>query len=142
MATKKRWVELDEYSDTQIDGAKLSRDIQRVLVELESKGFDLVAITPVLSGQYGYADYSGGGIGTASTCASWGFSVTSGVTVTARKVPKSARPFPASQRRGGRLPGLCGSILREGRPRDHTRGVPLNRAGMTSRRRRREPAVA
>jgi hypothetical protein len=90
MATKKRWVELDEYSDTQIDGAKLSRDIQRVLVELESKGFDLVAITPVLSGQYGYADYSGGGIGTASTCASWGFSVTSGVTVTARKVPKSA----------------------------------------------------
>lgn len=85
MSVKRRWVEIDEYSDTQIDGARLSRDTQSVLDQLESQEFDVMAITPVTSGHYGWTDYSSAMNGGAPTCASWGFGATSGVMLTAKK---------------------------------------------------------
>lgn len=84
---KKRWVELNEWSDEKIDGNRLTRDLEKALNQLESEGFEVMNITPVLSGKYSWTGYSrsGAGSGAADTCASWGFSITEGVVVTAKK---------------------------------------------------------
>ena len=84
---KKRWVELNEYRDDYIDGVRLSRDTEKALNQLESEGFDILNITPVMSGQYSWTKYgtSGPNSGAAPTCASWGYSVTEGLMVTAKK---------------------------------------------------------
>lgn len=84
----KRWVELDEYSENRIDGARLSEDTNKILNQLQSEGFEVLSITPVISGEYSWTGYSksaGASAGAASTCASWGYSFTEGVMVTARK---------------------------------------------------------
>ncbi len=84
---KKRWVELNEYRDDRIDGARLSQDTELALNQLEAEGFEVLSITPVISGNYSWTNYSKSSVnsGAASTCASWGYSVTEGVIVTARK---------------------------------------------------------
>ena len=84
---KRRWVVLNEDSEDSIDGARLSRDTEKVLNQLESEGFDVLNITPVISGQYSWTRYdkSTPQSGAADTCASWGYSVTEGVMVTAKK---------------------------------------------------------
>lgn len=83
---KKRWIELDEYRDDIINGAELSRNTEKVLNQLESEGFDVLSITPVISGSYGWQPYSKSvGIGSADTCASYGYSYTEGFIVIAKK---------------------------------------------------------
>lgn len=83
---KKRWIELDEYRQDMIDGARLSRDIEKVLNQLESEGYYLLEITPVISGHYSWERYAWvNGSSAPDTCASWGYSYTQGVMVTARK---------------------------------------------------------
>ena len=91
-AKKKRWVELDSYVDDRIDGGRLARDTETVLNQIESAGYEVLTITPVLSGRsdvipYAQHTVSRGGV---DTCASWGFSVTEGVMVTAKKAPDGA----------------------------------------------------
>lgn len=84
---KRRWVELNENRDDCIDGARLTRDTEKFLNQLESEGFDVLSITPVISGHYSWTNYSNSipQSGAAATCASWGYSVTEGVMVTAKK---------------------------------------------------------
>ena len=82
---KKRWIELDAYRDDMIDGARISRDIEKALNQLESEEFDVLSITPVISGAYNWKNYSSSNNGSAHTCASYGYSVTEGVIVIARK---------------------------------------------------------
>ncbi|MGH8601834.1 MAG: hypothetical protein ACREXR_03350 [Gammaproteobacteria bacterium] len=86
---KKRWVELNEYHDHIIDGKKLSADIKKAIDILTENGFTVHEITPVLSGRYSWSDYGRSNQGGAPTCASWGYSVTEGVVITAKKVNKT-----------------------------------------------------
>lgn len=63
-----------------IDGDRLCRDTEKVLNQLESEGFDVLTITPVTSGNYGWTHYNTAvGSGSSATCASWGFGATAGV---------------------------------------------------------------
>lgn len=65
--TKKSWLgyekkvytttystEIVGYSDTEIDGARLSEDIDKAVNEWLEKGYRVVCITPVISGAYNY----------------------------------------------------------------------------------------
>ena len=82
---KKRWVELDEYGNTRRDGQRLAQDIESVLNRLETEGFEIVSATPVESGEYSCQEFGRGGQFGANTCASWGYSFTEGILVTARR---------------------------------------------------------
>lgn len=82
---KKRWVELNEYSENRIDGKRLSDDTQKILSDLESSGYEVLNITPVISGAYSWTQYSRGSSSGSSTCTSWGYSVTEGMMITAKK---------------------------------------------------------
>jgi hypothetical protein len=86
MVKKKRWIELNEIHENLIDGARLSKDTEAALIQLTSEGYEVLNITPVLSGRYSWTGYSSAGPGnnSASTCASWGYSVTEGVMITAK----------------------------------------------------------
>lgn len=83
---KKKWVELNEGTDNVIDGKRLAVDMQKAIESLTSDGYIVQEITPVLSGRYDWTKYgttvSGQGV---PTCASWGYSVTEGVVITARR---------------------------------------------------------
>lgn len=87
MVKKKRWIETNENSDCVIDGKKLAEDMQTTMNSLEQEGFEIIGLSEVLSGNYNWKNYSnsGAGNGGASTCASWGFSVTEGIVITAKK---------------------------------------------------------
>ncbi|MEJ7804785.1 MAG: hypothetical protein WKG03_02545 [Telluria sp.] len=76
-----------------VDGERLAADTQRALNELESSGYDLVSLTPIVSGRYGHARFDGR-VTTGffkkptiapDTCASWGYSMTDGVMIVARE---------------------------------------------------------
>lgn len=84
---KQRWILLNKFSDSIIDGAKLADDISKQLNNLESENFEILNITPVISGHYNWSGYSKSGpqSSSADTCASWGYSVTEGVMICARK---------------------------------------------------------
>ena len=47
------------FSDSDIDGARLASDIQTAIEDLQKEGFELVSLTPVISGNrsngYGYS---------------------------------------------------------------------------------------
>lgn len=82
--TKKKWVELNEHNDHVVDGKRLALDIQNEIENLLTKdGYIVQEITPVLSGRYDWTSYGQGQ--SAPTCASWGYSITEGVIITARK---------------------------------------------------------
>ena len=75
------------YSDCRINGAALAADIEAAAQELLEEGFEILAITPVLSGAYDYDTHHetsmmshyawGWGYG-------FGYSYTEGVVITAR----------------------------------------------------------
>ncbi len=76
-----------------VDGERFSRDIQTALNDLASTSFDVVSITPVISGRYAVEPFDSRKttgifpVPTVSpdTCASWGYSMTDGVVIVARK---------------------------------------------------------
>lgn len=82
--TKRRWIEFDVDTDHIIDGERLSLDTEKTLNQLANDGFEILSITPVISGRYSWTDYGTGHVETP-TCASWGYSLTEGVMITARK---------------------------------------------------------
>lgn len=84
---KRRWVETNENSDSAIDGKQLAQDMQTVMNSLEQEGFEIMGLSEVLSGEYSWTGYSKSGAtsGCADTCASWGFSVTEGIVISAKK---------------------------------------------------------
>ena len=89
------WIDSHSASgqDHIVDGARLASDTERVLNDLESRGFEIVSLTPVVSGRYGAEKYDGRvtpGVFSKptvapDTCASWGYSMTDGFVVVARK---------------------------------------------------------
>lgn len=86
--TKKRWVYIqNQYYDHLIDGPRLTRDLEEALNKLESTGFTIVSVNPVISGRYSWEGYSKSGPASpsADTAVSWGYSLTEGMTIVARK---------------------------------------------------------
>lgn len=84
METKRRWVPIaNEYHAHLIDGAQLTRDLEKTLNELEVEGFKILSVTPVISGGYGWDGYTN--TNTDRTAVSWGYSITEGFTVVARR---------------------------------------------------------
>lgn len=81
METKKRWVPIkDEYHDHLIDGRRLTSDLEKALNELESAGFTILSVTPVISGNWGSSNVRG-----YTDVIGWSYSLTEGFTVVARK---------------------------------------------------------
>ncbi len=78
------------WSDCEIDGQRLAKDIAAAVEKLNSEGYEVVAIESVISGAYNYKyevkfgdiDHGGGGYGYG-----YGYSYTEGVTIIARKQP-------------------------------------------------------
>lgn len=99
------WVTSQYLKDSscRVDGEHLTLAINRCLAKLDSDGYDLVSITPVISGSYSvktfdtrYQSIVSGAIGNEfesgvkytsapATCASYGYSFTEGVVVVAKK---------------------------------------------------------
>jgi len=76
------WVQTG-FSDSKIDGEMLAIDIADAIETLERDGYELVTITPVISGHKGWTNFGNSAAG-AIHSASWGFSTTSGVVIVAR----------------------------------------------------------
>ena len=51
---EQRWV-TGGYSDCEIDGQRLQRDVQLVVDELNEEGYDIVSLVPVESGMYNWS---------------------------------------------------------------------------------------
>ena len=72
------------YSDSKIDGERLSADIQLAIDKLNNEGYEVICISEVVSGNYdssisrnNYGMYGGGG---------YGYSYTEGVNIIAKKI--------------------------------------------------------
>jgi hypothetical protein len=72
---EQRWVS-EGYSDSEIDGERLQRDVQQAVGELNEEGYEVVSLVPVESGAY---NWSAEGY-------SYGYSYTEGVIILAQKV--------------------------------------------------------
>lgn len=75
------------YSDTRIDGARLTRDIESAVSSLNQEGYEVVSITPITSGQYNfsYQTTGSGHSGDSGYGYGYGYSITEGVTILARR---------------------------------------------------------
>jgi hypothetical protein len=71
-------------SPCRIDGAKLAQDMKTAMEALQDQGYEILHITEVLSGTYGYHPYSNSSL-SADTAVSFGWSFLEGVVITARK---------------------------------------------------------
>lgn len=92
MIKKKRWVTIpDTYYEHLVDGERISRDLESALNKLEGDGFQILTISPVISGRYNWQQYDARvqGLGqkteSPDTAVSWGYSVTEGFTIIAKK---------------------------------------------------------
>ena len=86
---KQEWQQTG-WSDREIDGARLSEDIDQAVTKLNQEGYEVVTIQPITSGAYNYTwgEYSRGTMNAPSTCYSYGYgySFTEGVTIIAKKI--------------------------------------------------------
>lgn len=97
--TEKQWKQTG-WSDCEIDGTRLARDIQSAIEQLNADGYFVVNVTPITSGQYNYEYEQNGSNGYDSSCMGggygygygYGFSITEGVIVIGQKMElKSGR---------------------------------------------------
>ncbi len=79
------------YSDSEIDGRRLTEDIQSATEKLESDGYEIVSIMPITSGNHFY-EWKANGARMDNHCSGgggygygYGYSYTEGVTIIARK---------------------------------------------------------
>lgn len=87
MRKEQKW-EQTGWSNREIDGRRLANDISAATEELNSQGYEIVAIESVISGAYDYkyevkfggVNHGGGGYGYG-----YGYSYTEGVTIIAKK---------------------------------------------------------
>jgi hypothetical protein len=72
------------YSDSKIDGQRLSEDIQKAVDNLNKEGYEVICISEVTSGIYNYEGSTthGGGVSGYG----YGYSYTEGVNIIAKKV--------------------------------------------------------
>lgn len=86
---KQEWQQTG-WSDREIDGERLSEDINLAVEKLNKTGYEVVAIQPITSGAYNYTwgKYGDPGNYGAPTCYSYGYgySYTEGVTIIAKKL--------------------------------------------------------
>jgi len=78
------WVDTG-CSETEIDGSRLSQDIEKAVHELNSEGYEVVSVSEVTSGRYSWKMNSGG-VNIGGWGYGYGYSITEGVTIIARKV--------------------------------------------------------
>ena len=88
--TEMQWVQTG-WSDKEIDGKRLAKDIASAVSQLNIQGYDIVSITEVTSGKYSYeykctlvnafeiSRTGGWGYG-------YGYSYTEGVIIIAKKI--------------------------------------------------------
>lgn len=98
LSQETRW-EQTGWSDREIDGKRLSEDIAEAISSLNKDGYEVVAVLPVISGNYFYK-YNAQGVtsskrilsetekvsGGASYGFGYGYSYTEGVSIIARRV--------------------------------------------------------
>ena len=76
-------------SECKIDGERLSSDMQIAIEELNREGYEIISVTPVISGSYSYHS-DAGSIGTGLNGGwgygyGYGYSYTEGVSIIAKK---------------------------------------------------------
>jgi hypothetical protein len=89
MRKEQQWQQTG-WSNREIDGRRLAKDIAAATEKLNSEGYEIVGIESVISGAYDYKyevkfggiNHGGGGYGYG-----YGYSYTEGVTIVARKYP-------------------------------------------------------
>ena len=84
---KQVW-EVVTISDKEIDGERLSSDIEQAVAKLQSEGYEVSCIVPVISGQYNY-NFEAPVINAGSRASygwGYGFSFTEGVTIVGSKM--------------------------------------------------------
>jgi len=75
-----------------VDGRRLAYDIQEVLNDLDRDGYDVISMIPIVGGRYDIRPFDGRTQGllnqkttSPDTCASFGYSMTDGVIIAARR---------------------------------------------------------
>lgn len=71
-------------SDCQIDGERLSKDIQLAIEQLNNDGYEVVTVTSITSGNYNYKTTGTGHHGDSGY--GYGYSYTEGVTIIGKKI--------------------------------------------------------
>ncbi|POP70754.1 hypothetical protein [Pseudomonas syringae] len=98
MRKETRWQQTG-WSDCQIDGERLSKDVEDAVARLNADGYEIQTVLPILSGAYGYAlkyryemrhDRTDLDSRDLSYVFSYGYSFTEGVTLVAKKFQLSA----------------------------------------------------
>ncbi len=86
--TTRRWVTSGKRSDVQIDADDFGLKIATACNELDQDGYDVVEMIPILRGNYQYQKDKGilqKGSGTIGQSISFGYSITDGVTIIAKR---------------------------------------------------------
>lgn len=87
------------WSDSQIDGERLSKDVEDAVAQLNADGYEIQTVLPILSGAYDYAlkyryeirhNRTELNPGDQSYVFGYGYSFTEGVTLVAKKIQSSA----------------------------------------------------
>ena len=86
--TIERWVQKG-YSDSEIDADRLVRDMQAAIQTLNADGYEVISVTPVISGRSREGRRSAGGKSNDH-----GFSYTEGMIITARSGLSDGRMAP------------------------------------------------
>ncbi|ECS3195536.1 hypothetical protein BCP47_15765 [Salmonella enterica subsp. enterica serovar Kentucky] len=85
---RKKEVVQEGWSDCQVDGERLNEDITRTVDKLNQDGFEVISITPVTSGNWGFKYDSGSinnGTGRGGYGYGYGYSYTEGVLILAKE---------------------------------------------------------
>ncbi|EBR3468898.1 TPA: hypothetical protein G8N71_000671 [Salmonella enterica] len=81
---RKKEVVQEGWSDCQVDGERLNEDITRTVDKLNQDGFEVISITPVTSGNWGFK-YDSGSINNGTGRGGYGYSYTEGVLILAKE---------------------------------------------------------
>lgn len=75
-----------------VDGIRLARDVEQAATRLEQEGYEVISVVPVIGGRWNYQKYDARTEGvfkrptvSPDTCASWGYSMTDGMMIVARR---------------------------------------------------------
>ncbi|MBV6324882.1 hypothetical protein [Duganella violaceipulchra] len=89
---QKQWIQTG-YSDREIDGERLSQDIEAAVARLNREGYEVATIVPAISGQYYFKyEHKPGGVnhGGSGYGYGYGFSYTESVTIVGRRTSASS----------------------------------------------------
>ena len=85
---EEKW-EQTGWSDCEIDGARLAKDVAAAITELNDQGYEVVTVSDVTSGRYNWAYKTSGGPGANGGWGygyGYGYSITEGVMIVAKKI--------------------------------------------------------